>query len=532
MDIMNTHFKLFSGIAAKGAVIAIGAFALNPFPALAQDAAVVVGWESTVDTLNPAVSALRDVAPIANNIFDTLVWVTPDFKITPDLATSWDVSDGGKLYTFKLREDVIFHDGAPFNAAAVVANFEYITNTESKARSGLSTLGPCLTAKAVDEFTVQIVCKDPHAPLLLSLGTPYAAIQSPAAIKKYGTELGLHPTGTGPFVLSSYKPNQSVVLTRNDKYNWNPPALNFKGPPKIASLTFQIVPNDQSRVSQFMAGQSHAMNRTPGVYWNSLKSNPKFAQLPIPISGLGIFVELNAGRFPTDDVAVRKAIQYSVDKKGVVQLAASGVFPIANTPLMKGMVGYDPSLEDLYPYDPKKADELLVGAGWKKNADFWEKDGKRLTLKLTVISTRPAYVRIAEAMQEYLRKAGMDVQIEQQALSAWFAGGIAGEFSLTPMQLVGTDPSVINGIFLPGQYMYWNKYTNTDLEALLGQGMAQIDENTRVATYKKAQKLVMDSAVLMPIHQNVDLMTLSSKLKGVTYSAGGFQYFGAATLGE
>ncbi|MGY4601504.1 ABC-type transport system substrate-binding protein [Bradyrhizobium sp. GM22.5] len=152
---MNTQVKLFSGFAAKSAVIAISAFALNAFPALAQDAAVVVGWESTVDSLNPAVSALRDVAPIDNNIFDTLVWVTPDFKITPDLATSWDVSDGGKLYTFKLRQDVTFHDGTPFNAAAVVANFEYITNADSKARSGLSTLGPCLTAKAVDELTVQ-----------------------------------------------------------------------------------------------------------------------------------------------------------------------------------------------------------------------------------------------------------------------------------------------------------------------------------------------------------------------------------------
>lgn len=529
---MDAYCKRFGGLAAKTAAIAISAIALNPLPALAQGAAVVVGWESTVDTLNPAVSALRDVAPIVNNIFDTLVWVTPEFKITPDLATAWEISDGGKLYTFKLREDVTFHDGTPFNAAAVVANFAYITDTDSKARSGLSALGPCVTAKAVGEFIVQIVCKEPHSPLLLNLGTPYTAIQSPAAIKKYGAELGLHPTGTGPFLFSSYKPNQSVVLTRNDKYEWNPPALHFKGPPKIASLTFQIVPNDQSRVSQFMAGQSHGMNRTPGVYWNSLKDNPKFAQLPIPISGLGIFVELNADRFPTDDVAVRRAIQYSVDKKGIVQLAASGVFPVADTPLTKGMIGYDPSLENHYPYDPKKAAELLVGAGWKKSSDFWDKDGKRLTLKLTVISTRPAYVRIAEAMQEYLRKAGMDVQIEQQALSAWFAGGIAGEFSFTPLQLVGTDPSVMNSIFMPGQYLYWNKYTNTELQALLGQGLTEMDENARITIYKKAQKLIMDSAVLMPIHQNVDLMTLSNKLKGVTYSAGGFQYFGATTLAE
>ncbi|KRQ11970.1 hypothetical protein AOQ71_17270 [Bradyrhizobium manausense] len=75
-------------------------------------------------------------------------------------------------------------------------------------------------------------------------------------------------------------------MVRNDKYDWSPPALNYKGPPRIASLTFQIVPNAQSRFSQLMTGQPEGMNQTPGVYWNSLKSNSKFEQLPVPVSGL------------------------------------------------------------------------------------------------------------------------------------------------------------------------------------------------------------------------------------------------------
>ncbi|WP_210347633.1 ABC transporter substrate-binding protein [Bradyrhizobium diazoefficiens] len=525
---------MLNRFASTAAVMATSAMVLSSPMSFAQAAkgSVVVGWESTIDTLNPAATALRDVAPITNNIFDTLVWVTPEFKVTPHLATNWNISDDGKTYTFKLRNGVTFHDGTPFNASAVIANFEYIANKDTKARSAIPALGPCLTAKEVDEFTVQVSCSEPYAPLLTQLGLPYLGIQSPAAIKKYGAELGLHPTGTGPFVFYSYKPNESVVLTRNEKYDWSPPALKVKGPPQIASLTFQIVPNAQSRVSQFMAGQSQVMNRTPGVFWNSLKNNSKFTQIPVPVTGLGIFVELNAGRFPTDDLAVRKAIQHSVDKKGVVQLAEVGAFPITSSPISKGMVGYDASLESSYPYDPKKAAALLTEAGWKKSGEFWEKDGKRLTLKLTVISTRPGYVRIAEAIQEYLRKAGMDVQVEQQALPAWFAGGINGDFSLTPMQLVGTDPSVLNGLFMPGAYMYWNKYTNAELQDLLSQGQTEMDENARAQTYKKAQKLVVDSGVLMPIHQNIDLVTVTSKLRGVTYSAGGFEYFGAATLAD
>ncbi|MGY4601510.1 ABC-type transport system substrate-binding protein [Bradyrhizobium sp. GM22.5] len=129
------------------------------------------------------------------------------------------------------------------------------------------TWGRCLTAKAIDEYTVQISCTEPYAPLLANLATPYLGIRSPEAIKNCGADIGLHPTGTGPFVFSSYKPNESVVLTRNDKYDWNPPALKYTGPPKIASLTFQIVPNAQSRFNQLMAGQSAGMNQTPGVYF-------------------------------------------------------------------------------------------------------------------------------------------------------------------------------------------------------------------------------------------------------------------------
>ncbi|MGY3146455.1 peptide/nickel transport system substrate-binding protein [Bradyrhizobium sp. USDA 3397] len=507
--------------------------AASSVPAAADGkGAVVIGWEQAVDTLNPAGTTLRDVGPIVGAIFDTLVWSTPDFKMTPHLATSWEITEGGKLYTFKLRSGVMFHDGTPFNAAAVVANFDYITDKNSKTRSALASLGPCLTAKATDELTLQISCTEPYAPLLATLATPYLGIQSPEAIKNHGADIGLHPTGTGPFVFSSYKPNESVVLTRNDKYDWSPPALNYKGPPKIASLTFQIVPNAQSRYNQMMAGQSQGMNQTPGVYWNSLKSNAKFAQLPVPVSGLGIFVEMNAGRFPTDDAAVRKAIQHAVDKKGLIQLTEVGVFPVSNTPLSKGMPSYDPSLEDSYPYDLKKSAELLAGAGWKKNGEFWEKDGKRLTLNFPVISTLPGYVRIAEAIQGYLRKAGMDVQVEQQALSAWFASGINGDYSMTTLQLVGTDPRVLNALFMPGAYLNWTRYSDASLQELLKRAQTENDATTRTQFYKAAQKLIVDSGVLMPIRENLDLVMTSSKLKGLTYSAGGFQYFGALSLAE
>src|ERR1700694_2001338 len=121
----NMRRALHAAMAAAGLVIGAQA----AMAAVAdRNAKLIVGWAEPVDTLNPATTGNRDVGPINSNIFDTLVWLTPDFKVTPDLATKWDVSPDNKTYTFTLRQGVKFHDGTPFDASAVVANINYITD--------------------------------------------------------------------------------------------------------------------------------------------------------------------------------------------------------------------------------------------------------------------------------------------------------------------------------------------------------------------------------------------------------------------
>ncbi|HEY0185011.1 MAG TPA: ABC transporter substrate-binding protein, partial [Rhodopila sp.] len=131
--------------------LAVGLAALLIQPALAEPdkaAKVVVGWAGPFDTLNPATTGNRNVGPININMFDTLVWLTPDFKVTPGLATKWEISDDKKTYTFTLKEGVSFHDGTPFDADAVVANFAYIGDSTTQSKISLSLIGSCTTAKA------------------------------------------------------------------------------------------------------------------------------------------------------------------------------------------------------------------------------------------------------------------------------------------------------------------------------------------------------------------------------------------------
>ena len=519
----------WAGIGMTAAGLALAAHGAGA-QTVDRAAKLVLGWAEPVDTLNPATTGARDVGPIDVNIFDTLVWITPDFKLTPDLATGWSVSADGKTYTFTLRQGVTFHDGAPFDADAVVANIAYMADKSTQSNISLSLLGPCSSAKAVAKYTVQIACSAPYAPLLAQLAEPYLGMQSPTAIKQFGKDLGLHPTGTGPFSFVSYAPNQNVVLKRNDNYHWGPAAVGHSGPPDIAQITFQIVPSSQARISQFQSGQSQLMQETPGIFWNVLGRSGRYTSIAVPITGLGIFAPINAGAWPTSDIAVRKAILYAVDKKGAIQLADAGVFAPSNTPLQKGMTGYDAALENAYPYDPAKAAATLQAAGWTKTGAFWEKGGRRLTLTITAISSVPEYPLIAQAIQGYLRTAGMDAQVLQQAVPAWLAANIKGDMSLTPLQYIAVDPDALHLWFLPDQYFNWSHFTDPTLTALIKQGQQEADTQKRIAIYQQAQAIIMDRALEMPIHENVDLVMTSKKLTGMTYSGGGFEYFGAASM--
>jgi peptide/nickel transport system substrate-binding protein len=494
----------------------------------ASDTALTIGWAEPPDTLNPATTGARDVGPIDVNVFDTLVWLTPSLKATPDLATKWSVSPDGKTYTFTLRHGVKFQDGTPFNAQAVVANVKYITAKTTQSTISLGLLGPCTTATAQSQYTVQFHCSTPYAPLVEQLGEPYLGIQSPTAIAKYGKNLGTHLVGTGPFKFVSYTPNQSVVLERNPDYDWAPPAVGMNGPSKISKIVFDIVTNSQARVGSLQSGQSQLIQETPGPYYKALESS--YNELADPISGMGIFAPINASTFPTNDLAVRQAIMYSINKTAVIQLADSGVFPAQNTPFSSNMLGYDGSLASMYPYDPAKAAQVLTADGWSKVGGTWTKGGKKLALTITAISTVPEYPLIAQAIQNSLQSVGMQVSVEQQAEPAWLESNLKGNMSLTPLQYIAVDPSALDLWFTPGQYYNWSHYTNPQLTKLINEGATTTNQAARAPLYEQAQQIIMQQAVELPLHANQDLLVYSKNLTGLTYSGGGFEYFYKASL--
>jgi peptide/nickel transport system substrate-binding protein len=486
---------------------------------------LTIGWGQTPDNLDPAITGAQTVESLDVNVFQTLVWATPSGQLTPDLATSWTESPNGLTYTFNLRKGVSFQDGTPFNAAAVVANFNFITAKSTQSVSAITSLGSCLSATATATYTVQVHCTTPYAPLLANLATPVLGMQSATAIKKYGSDIQFHLVGTGPFEFVKYVPNQSLVLQRFAKFDWAPPALHQSGPAKAAKLTFDFVPSDGSRISELESGQAQIIEQTPTAYYVRFEHSSQFKDLAVPIAGMGIYMPFDVNRFPTNDTAVRQAISYYVNRNAAIETAEQGAFPALTTPLQKGMLGYSTSVPQ-YSFDPAKGNQLLTADGWKKVGGVWTKDGKQLALVLNSLSTDPQYPLILQAVQAQLSSEGVKSSIVTNPVTPWENLNASGGENLTVLEFANYDPSLMLDFFVPGQYFQtWTKVNDPALTSVLTAGQRTSSSSARVSDYIAAQKIIMNEAYEIPFHVNDDLLSFASNISGIEYEGGGTDFF-------
>lgn len=493
---------------------------------------LTIAYGQVPDTLNPVTTGYTTVWVMLRDLFDSLVYQTPNGKITPWLATHWKVTNHGKTYTFFLRHGVTFHDGTPFNAAAVVYNWNYIEKPSTHSVESITLLGPYKNSRAVGKYEVVLNLKSPFAPLLTYLGMPIMGFQSPTAIKKYGKQVGDHPVGTGPFEFVSYVRPTTLTYKRNPKYDWAPPALHHNGPAYLNKVVWTIASSGNVRVDELQTGQAQLAAAVPTLFYKTLKNNPSFRPLPVPIDGSGVYSMFNTARWPTNSAAVRLAIQYAINRVGVIKLADQGQYAPTWGPLQRGTTGYDPAFNGAYSYNLGKASNLLKHAGWKKLRGIWTKDGKKLAITWTSIAQAGDFTDMATASAAYLTRFGIAVNLHPLPGTAWEANNTSGAYNVTgPLQFSLDDPDLLRVMFTPASVFDWSRYHNPTYINLVHQAEAKASTKQRVRIYWKAEKMLMNQGIMLPIRYNEDLELTSSKLHGVLITKGGFQdhylaYFG------
>ena len=477
-----------------------------------------IGLVGEIDPMNPNDTVNRATDRVVTQIFEKLINMDYSNNFQPSLATSWEITPDGKAIIFNLRRGVKFHDGSLFDARAVKVSFDRMEKDKMKK---WTLFAPILkSVEVIEDHTVKLNLKSSPATALTVLSI-WGYIVSPAALEKHGKNVGLHPSGTGPFKFVEWVPDQRIVLEANGDY-WG-------GEPKIAQVIYKPVPDTQTRLAMVEAKDLDVAEDPPFTEIKRLKSEPELKVIQRQ-SATMFFLVFNAVRSPFDDKRVRQGISYSIDRKNIVDKLLFGLIPMAETyagPNVKHVFKYD-----IYPHDPNKAKNILANLGWKLGkSGFLEKDGEVFKTAIVTPSGRyPADRQIAEAIQAQLKKLGIDAKItvlESAAFIKAMTSGRQAKQNAEYGMLILTRPmwpdpdSAFTQHFhsrsIPPDGPNASIFMNSELDSLLEEGAKEVDESKRSAIYKKAQDILNDQVPWLPIYSLIDFAIVRKGVQGVGY---------------
>lgn len=352
---------------------------------------VVLAVNSTFTTLDPYDANDTLSLSVAKSFYQGLFAFDKDLKMQDVLAEGYEVSKDGLTYTIKLRSGIKFQDGTPFDANAVKVTFDRVINPENKLKR-YTLFNRIAKTEVVNPSTVKFILKEPFSPFINVLAHPSAVIISPTALQKYGRDIAFHPVGTGPFEFEEWKQTDYLKVKKFAGY-WK------KGLPKVDSLTWKPVVDNNTRATVMQTGEASFAFTLPYEQAELLKKSPKVDVVTGP-SIIARYVALNTHQKPFDNVKVRQAINYAINKDALVKVAFAGYATPADGVVPHG-VDYAEKFGP-WPYDPAKAKKLLTEVGYPNGFETTLWSGYNNTTSQKVI----------QFLQQQLAQVGIKAKIE------------------------------------------------------------------------------------------------------------------------
>ena len=485
---------------------------LVPVPATAQPAGtLVVGLVAEPVNLDPAQVTDLNSNRVGRRIVETLV-TFPDesTQVVPGLAESWTVSKDGLRYTFKLRRNVTFHDGTPFDAEAVKFSIERQINPEhpfnklGKYPFANYFFGNVKAVEVVDPQTVEFVLKEPRASFLAILTAGAASVVSPTAVKKLGADYALTPVGTGPFKYVSWDRGQRVVLEKNPSY--------WKFPVKVDRVVFRPIVEDQARLTELMTGTLDLMVGTPPDFVAQLEKSPTITLLK-QVGAHVWYLGVNNQKKPLDDKRVRQAMNYAVNKEAIVRDVLKGTGSLSAGPVLPGTWGADAALKP-YPYDPARARKLLAEAGFPNgfSTTLWVPESG---------SGMQSPVAMSTVIQSNLKAVGINVALQTFEWGAFIAKLRSKDQELFALSWMAgnEDPDMVMYPLLHSSQ--WTPggpnralYKNERFDDLLHQARLTTDDKKRAELYRQAQRIMYDDPPWIFIDHEIQTAAHSKRVQG------------------
>jgi len=463
--------------------------------------------------LDPADTTDAESLTVTCNLYDGLVrFQRESTSIEPALAERWEVSDGGKTYTFHLRHGVRFHDGAPLDAMAVKLSFDRQAHPQSGQvfEYWANFFAPVVSSvEAVTPDTVRIRLKVPDATFLTNLAIDSMGIVSPRAIARWGVDVARHPVGTGPFRFVKWVPGERLVLEANRDY--------WRGRPYLDKLVFKPVPDNSVRLLELEVGEVQGMDGIDPDDVGRVEANPELTLMSQPGLNVG-YLALNNTKPPLNDARVRRAIALAIDKPALLKAFFAGgkLGQVAVNPMPPIIWGYNAALHDT-TFDPEQARRLLVQAGYPHGFDL------ELWSLPVVRPYMPQGQRTAEAVQADLARVGIRAHLKTYEWGTYLDKMGWGQHQAAFMGWIGDNGDPDNFLYTlldranarpGGSASNYSFYRSAAVSALLERARTLPDQKDRLPLYEKAQALIQQDVPMVPLFHAKQLAAFRRSIGG------------------
>ena len=469
-------------------------------PLAAQDDGETMTFAiSGFDTLDIHYGGHGDTMSIGWLLGSTLVARDHQAAYHPWLATSWETSEDGMLWTFQLRDDVTFHDGRPLTAEDFVWSITRLLDPETGAPQA-GRFRSVSHAVATDATTLEIHMKEAF-PLLLEHLSNTAVTQPyhPEFYEEAGDQFGRVFMGVGPYMLEEVATGERITLVRNPDYNWGPPFVMNQGPYHIERLEFVIIPEPSTVLAGLETGEIDYAAVQPGDV-EYLRSLDHLTILETPSQGMLPTLIIHVGQPPFDDVRVRQALNHAIDRQLLVDVLIEGHGQPQYGPLSSTIGGYWEGVEEIgYHYDPDRARELLAEAG----------HGEGLEIEIKCVN--PGYTTLCEVLQQQFSDVGITLTITLMDQGPAVADIFSGNFTVVTLGYRASESDILYRWFHSG-VLNIPQGNDPELDRILGN--TRSDLANRDMWVDEAQRYIVEQAYAVPLYEPFNFVAIHNRVQG------------------
>ncbi|MCT4619906.1 MAG: glutathione ABC transporter substrate-binding protein [Marinisporobacter sp.] len=467
---------------------------------------IVIGVAATFISMDPHDTNDTLSYSVQKSMMQGLVGFDKDMNVIPVLAESYESNKEATEFTFKLHEGIKFHDGTDFNAEAVKVNVDRLANPENKLKRH-SLFEVVDRTEVVDAYTVKVVLKESFGAMINTFAHPAAMIHSPAALEKYGKEVSRNPVGTGPFVFNEWVPGDHLTVVKNENY-WK------NGMPKVDSVTFKPVPENGTRVAMLQTGEADFIYQVPPEQAKIIEGQEGIVLENTP-SIIVRYLAMNCMKKPFDDIRVRKAINYALDKKAYEKIVYQGFADDMKSIIAPNVQFYEEQTP--YTYDVEKAKALLKEAGYENGFEttIWGNNNSDTVKSMEFIQQQLSKINIkvnVEPMESGTRAEKIwSVQNPEDAgLEMYYAGWSPS----TGDADWGIRPLFASNAFPPKSFNT-AYYASEEADQYISAAIKTADPQKRNEAYKKVQEIIWNDAPWAFLGVNQNMAGKKASLEGV-----------------